>query len=55
MLKLIGIELFKIRKRQMGWILLAVLIGWLCMVTVGGYSQVAIDPDTMTDTSNISQ
>lgn len=43
--KLIGVELFKTRKRRMTWILLAVLIGWFCMVTVGGYSNVARGPD----------
>lgn len=48
MLKLIGIELFKIRKRRMTWILLAVLIGWFCIATVGGYTNVARDPDDMT-------
>ena len=48
MLKLIGIELFKIRKRWMTWILLAVLIGWFCISFVGEYTWVAIDPDDMT-------
>lgn len=47
MLKLIGIELFKIRKRRMTWILLAVLIAWFCITTVGGYSAIAIDPADM--------
>jgi len=48
MLKLIGIELFKIRKRWMTWILLAVLIGFFCMTTVGGYANISRDPDDMT-------
>lgn len=47
MLKLIGVELFKIRKRRMTWILLAVLVGWFGITAVGGYTAIAIDPDDM--------
>ncbi|GAG32038.1 unnamed protein product, partial [marine sediment metagenome] len=32
-------------KRRMTWILLAVLIGWFCITTVGGYTNVSRGPD----------
>ena len=38
MLKLIGVELFKIRKRRMTWILLAVLIVFFCIVSMSQYA-----------------
>jgi ABC-2 type transport system permease protein len=43
MLRLIGIELFKIRKRWMPWILLAVLFAVLCLAFWGTYAFVVGD------------
>ena len=47
MARLIRVELFKLRKRMMTWILLAVLVAFFCMIFLGMYAAAGSAPHDM--------
>ncbi|TET40646.1 MAG: hypothetical protein E3J65_00555 [Dehalococcoidia bacterium] len=47
MVRLVRVELFKVRKRGMTWILLAVLVAFFCMIFLGMYAAAGSAPHGM--------